>query len=91
MLLGADRAAAAALRELPEALVLVFDRELRFVVTAGQALARLGNPATCREGEPVRGAFPGELWDQHRAAVRLGARGRDALARGVDGRARGTA
>ena len=35
VLASADQAAAAALRELPEALILVFDRELRFVLTAG--------------------------------------------------------
>jgi diguanylate cyclase (GGDEF)-like protein/PAS domain S-box-containing protein len=59
----ADHAAAAALDELPEALILVFDRELRFVLTAGQALERLGNPPSCVEGQLVQGAFPGELWD----------------------------
>lgn len=64
MRVSADRAAVAALRELPEALILVFDRDMHFVVTAGQALERLGNPSICREGEPVRGAFPGELWEQ---------------------------
>jgi diguanylate cyclase (GGDEF)-like protein/PAS domain S-box-containing protein len=59
---GADRAAEAALYELPEALVLAFDHELRFVRTAGQALERLGDPDSCREGEPLAGALPGELW-----------------------------
>jgi diguanylate cyclase (GGDEF)-like protein/PAS domain S-box-containing protein len=59
---SADHAAAAALRELPEALILVFDNELRFVLTAGQALERLGNPRACREGEPVEGAFPADVW-----------------------------
>ncbi len=59
----ADHAAAAALDELPEALILVFDRELRFVLTAGQALDRLGNPPSCVEGQLVQGAFPVELWD----------------------------
>ncbi|HSZ13715.1 MAG TPA: diguanylate cyclase [Solirubrobacteraceae bacterium] len=59
---GADRAAEAALRELPEALVLVFDAELRFARTAGQALERLGDPDRCREGAPLEGALPAELW-----------------------------
>jgi diguanylate cyclase (GGDEF)-like protein/PAS domain S-box-containing protein len=58
----ADNAAAAALRELPEALILVFDRNLRFVLTAGQALERVGNPQACMEGQLVREAFPAELW-----------------------------
>jgi diguanylate cyclase (GGDEF)-like protein/PAS domain S-box-containing protein len=59
---SADHAAAAALRELPEALILVFDRELRFVLTAGHALERLGNAGACREGEPVAGTFPAAVW-----------------------------
>jgi diguanylate cyclase (GGDEF)-like protein/PAS domain S-box-containing protein len=59
---SADRAAAAALRELPEALILVFDRELRFVHTAGHALERLEDPGACREGELVESTFPAALW-----------------------------
>ena len=59
---SADEAAVAALRELPEALVLAFDRDLRFILTAGQALERLGNPRAYQTGEPVSGAFPAELW-----------------------------
>jgi diguanylate cyclase (GGDEF)-like protein/PAS domain S-box-containing protein len=59
---SADHAAEAALRELPEALILVFDRELRFVLTAGHALERLGNPQACSEGEPVANTFPAALW-----------------------------
>jgi diguanylate cyclase (GGDEF)-like protein/PAS domain S-box-containing protein len=59
---SADHAAAAALRELPEALILVFDKELRFVLTAGQALERVGNPRACTEGQLVCDAFPKELW-----------------------------
>jgi diguanylate cyclase (GGDEF)-like protein/PAS domain S-box-containing protein len=62
MIAGADEAAAAALRELPEALILVFDQELRFVLAAGQALERLQHPHTCSEGQPVGEAFPGEVW-----------------------------
>jgi len=62
VLASADNAAAAALRELPEALILVFDKELRFVLTAGQALERLGNPRVCLEGQFVGDAFPRDLW-----------------------------
>jgi diguanylate cyclase (GGDEF)-like protein/PAS domain S-box-containing protein len=54
--------AAAALRELPEALIVVFDHELRFIVAAGQALTRLGNPPACREGALIADAFPDEVW-----------------------------
>jgi len=59
---GADRAAEAALSELPEALVLVFDTELRFVRGAGQALERLGKPDSIGEGQPLEQALPAELW-----------------------------
>ncbi len=61
---SADHAAAAALRELPEALILVFDQELRFVLVAGQAPKRLGNPPACQEGQFVGDALPTEVWRQ---------------------------
>jgi diguanylate cyclase (GGDEF)-like protein/PAS domain S-box-containing protein len=57
--------AAAALRELPEALILVFDSELRFVLSAGQALGRSGrSPSSFREGQSIADAFPAEMWRQ---------------------------
>jgi diguanylate cyclase (GGDEF)-like protein/PAS domain S-box-containing protein len=53
----------AALRELPEALILVFDDELRFVLSAGQALARSAHAsATFSAGMPIAAAFPADLW-----------------------------
>ena len=53
----------AALRELPEALILVFDDELRFVLSAGQALARSARAsAVFRAGMPIADAFPADLW-----------------------------
>jgi diguanylate cyclase (GGDEF)-like protein/PAS domain S-box-containing protein len=58
----ADYFAAAALRELPEALIVAFDAELRFVITAGHALDRLGAPGAREKGEPLSAAFPPELW-----------------------------
>jgi diguanylate cyclase (GGDEF)-like protein/PAS domain S-box-containing protein len=58
----ADDLAAAALRELPEAVIVAFDRELRFMITAGHALERLGPPASRAKGELLSGAFPPELW-----------------------------
>jgi len=60
-LAGSDEGAAA-LHELPNALILVFDEDLRFVLSAGKALERLGEPPSCRPGEPLAGAFPGEVW-----------------------------
>jgi len=58
----ADQAAAAALLELPDALILVFDHDLRFVLTAGQALERNGHPPAYREGQFVGDAFPKDVW-----------------------------
>ncbi len=53
----------AALRELPEALILVFDEELRFVLSAGQALARSTRAAsTFSAGMSIADAFPADLW-----------------------------
>jgi PAS domain S-box-containing protein/diguanylate cyclase (GGDEF)-like protein len=62
LLARADLAAAAALRELPEALVLVFDGDMRFVASAGQALERRTGAGACRDGDPVSGAFAAEVW-----------------------------
>jgi diguanylate cyclase (GGDEF)-like protein/PAS domain S-box-containing protein len=59
---SADLAAEAALRELPDALILAFDSEMRFILTAGQPIERLGSPQAYQPGEPVAQAFPAELW-----------------------------
>jgi diguanylate cyclase (GGDEF)-like protein/PAS domain S-box-containing protein len=64
LLADADHAASAALRELPEALVIVFDRQLRFVLTAGQAIERMGDPDICGAGNYVADAFPAEFWER---------------------------
>jgi PAS domain S-box-containing protein/diguanylate cyclase (GGDEF)-like protein len=50
------------MHELPEALVLAFDADLRVVRIAGMALARLGDPVNCREGRLLSEALPGHLW-----------------------------
>jgi diguanylate cyclase (GGDEF)-like protein/PAS domain S-box-containing protein len=63
LLASADHAAAAALHELPEALVIVFDRQQRFVLTAGQAIARMGDPDFCQEGRFLADAFPARFWE----------------------------
>ncbi len=56
--------AEAALGELADALVLVFDAELRVVRIAGQALQRLGDPGSCREGRLLADALPEHLWQR---------------------------
>jgi len=61
---SADNAAVAALRELPEAKILVFDRELRFILAAGQTLEHDASDESgaCRVGAFVGDAFPASLW-----------------------------
>jgi diguanylate cyclase (GGDEF)-like protein/PAS domain S-box-containing protein len=61
---SADDAAAAALRELPGARMLVFDRELRLILAAGQTLGQqsASDAALRGEGAFVGGAFPESLW-----------------------------
>jgi diguanylate cyclase (GGDEF)-like protein/PAS domain S-box-containing protein len=63
LLQSADHAATAALKELPEALVIVFDRQLRFVLAAGQALERLEHVEAWSTGQPIAEAFPREIWN----------------------------
>jgi diguanylate cyclase (GGDEF)-like protein/PAS domain S-box-containing protein len=58
----AGAAEQAALHELPGALVLSFDRDLRFVLAAGDAIAHAGSPAAYAPGRQLREALPRELW-----------------------------
>jgi diguanylate cyclase (GGDEF)-like protein/PAS domain S-box-containing protein len=62
LITNAGDVAAAAMRELPEAMIVTFDTELRFILAAGPALKRLGNPPACREGQPLADALPAEVW-----------------------------
>ena len=59
----ADRAADAALRELPDALILAFDADGRFILSAGQPIERLGNATAYQPGQPVAAAFPPQMWE----------------------------
>ena len=61
-LTSADEIAAATLDVLPSALILVFDRELRFVLAAGKALERQSASSAFREGKLVGDAFPASVW-----------------------------
>jgi len=59
----ADDMAAAALRELPEALVVAFDPELRVIAHAGRSLLEsAGSHAHACKGEPVAAIFPPAVW-----------------------------
>jgi diguanylate cyclase (GGDEF)-like protein/PAS domain S-box-containing protein len=61
---SADNAAVAALHELPRARMLVFDRELRFILAAGETFQHDAGSesAACRAGAFVGDAFPESLW-----------------------------
>ena len=67
LLASADRAAEAALRELPEALVLVFDGRLRTLRAGGAALDRVGEERALGAGVELAKALPAELWREARA------------------------
>jgi diguanylate cyclase (GGDEF)-like protein/PAS domain S-box-containing protein len=54
----ADAAAEAALRELPEALIIAFDTELRFILAAGHPLERLRERRTIEPGEALSAVLP---------------------------------
>jgi diguanylate cyclase (GGDEF)-like protein/PAS domain S-box-containing protein len=70
-----DAAARMALNELPEALLIAYDEDLRFVLAAGQALDRLGSPPAYRPGEPLEQAFPAQLWSTLEPLLRSGLEG----------------
>ncbi len=61
---SAEDAAVAALHELPGARILIFDRELRFILTAGETLEHhTGGESPIRNGGAFVGdAFPESLW-----------------------------
>ncbi|HEY7961639.1 MAG TPA: diguanylate cyclase [Solirubrobacteraceae bacterium] len=48
--------------ELAEALIMVFDADLRFTLVAGRAARRGAENAAYREGAPLAQAFPAEIW-----------------------------
>jgi diguanylate cyclase (GGDEF)-like protein/PAS domain S-box-containing protein len=62
---SADDTAVAALHELPGARMLIFDAELRLILSAGQTLANgvASDPAVWREGAFLGDAFPQSLWE----------------------------
>jgi diguanylate cyclase (GGDEF)-like protein/PAS domain S-box-containing protein len=61
---AAANPAAAALRELPDASIMVFDADLRFTLVAGHALHSGHDQAIYGVGMPIAEAFPPELWKE---------------------------
>lgn len=59
---AAAQAAEAALRELPEALILAYDERMQLILAAGQALSRASDADTCRPGAPLQSVFTAPMW-----------------------------
>ena len=64
----ADRWLLAALDDLPMSSLLIFDRDLRFVVARGSALGRNGYESSAFEGRLCADAFPPQRWAVYRDA-----------------------
>ncbi len=76
-------------KEVPGALIAVFDSNLRLLLAAGHALGRMeSSSAAYREGEALAGAFPPGLWLQIEPLCRSALRGdtRSRSIRSADGR-----
>ncbi len=56
------RTALAALQNLPDAAVFVFDADLRYVLVAGQAVGQTGFDPDAVEGRPIAEVLPPEQW-----------------------------
>ena len=76
---SAEGAAVAALHELPGARMLVFDRELCFILAAGETFEHDGGSesAACCAGAFVGDAFPEGLWKLIEPLCRSALDGRD--------------
>ncbi len=59
-----DASAMVAPEQLPDALIMVFDADLRLILAAGHALGRRGSSPVYREGRPIAEAFPEDLWSE---------------------------
>jgi diguanylate cyclase (GGDEF)-like protein/PAS domain S-box-containing protein len=64
MVVADTNAAVAALRELPDASIMVFDSDLRFTLVAGHALQSGHDQSVYRVGMPIAHAFPPDLWKE---------------------------
>jgi diguanylate cyclase (GGDEF)-like protein/PAS domain S-box-containing protein len=61
---GFDESVMLTRKDLPGALITVFDADLRLILAAGHALGRREGSPIYREGRPFADAFPAELWRQ---------------------------
>jgi diguanylate cyclase (GGDEF)-like protein/PAS domain S-box-containing protein len=68
--------ALATLAALPQSGVLVFDRELRYVLAAGGALERHGYRPEVLEGRRAADVLPGETYGEHAGAYQAALAGR---------------
>jgi diguanylate cyclase (GGDEF)-like protein/PAS domain S-box-containing protein len=59
-----DQRAMLTLEELPDALIMVFDSDLRLILAAGHTLGRSNSSSIYQEGQPIAQAFPADLWSQ---------------------------
>jgi diguanylate cyclase (GGDEF)-like protein/PAS domain S-box-containing protein len=64
LLAGFDQQAMLTLEELPDALIMVFDSDLRLILAAGHTLGQGRSSSVYQEGQPIAQAFPGDLWSQ---------------------------
>ena len=69
------RTALAALQNLPDAAVLVFDADLRCVLVAGQAAGHIGFDPDAAEGRPLAEVLPTERWATWEPLCRAALRG----------------
>ncbi len=64
LLAGSHEAAILSKENLPGALIVVFDTDLRLILAAGHALGRRESAPIYQEGEALADAFPPDLWGQ---------------------------
>jgi diguanylate cyclase (GGDEF)-like protein/PAS domain S-box-containing protein len=64
LLAGFDESVMLTRKDLPGALITVFDADLHLILAAGHALGRKEGSSIYREGRPLADAFPAELWQQ---------------------------
>jgi diguanylate cyclase (GGDEF)-like protein/PAS domain S-box-containing protein len=90
LLAGFDESVMLTRKDLPGALITVFDADLHLILAAGHALGRREGSPIYREGRPLADAFPAELWQQIEPLCRSALQGdtRSRMIHTADGRQR---